>query len=203
MFCNTNIQLASVTSFLTLFKFKVRWWRGALSSRISHIDPFTHPKGVKHLGANLVHTSPCNCIPVFNSSVSIKHLFSQFLIKSELIITVLAIWTQPFLVKNHSSLVSHEVKSWRTLSDWNENVYSFNKLNWYRGITPRTWYSWYSFVDRWDKKHTRGLPSVHMRNGPLKLLWREDRSTLYCLFSVRPKIKTVYEHLWKIDMLLM
>ena len=47
-------------------------------SRICCIDPFIPPTGVKHLGDSLVHTSPGNCIAVFNSSASVKHLFTAF-----------------------------------------------------------------------------------------------------------------------------
>ena len=48
------------------------------TSKICSIDPFTPSKGVKHLGNSLVHTSSHDCIAVFNSSTSVKHLFHSF-----------------------------------------------------------------------------------------------------------------------------
>ena len=60
------------------------------TSRICCINPFTHPAGVMHLGDSLVHASPGNCIPVFNSSTSVELLF-QFLIQSGLDVILLAI----------------------------------------------------------------------------------------------------------------
>ena len=65
------------------------------SSRISSIDPFTPPKCVMHLGDSLVHTSPGYCIPVFNSSSSVKILFSELLTQHELNVTFLSINSTP------------------------------------------------------------------------------------------------------------
>ena len=86
IFCH---QLAGVRYFLTLFSSKFSAEEVICTSRTCCIDPFTPPNGVKHLGDNLIHTSPSNCIPLFNSSISVKHLFLQFLIQSVLDVTFL------------------------------------------------------------------------------------------------------------------
>ena len=53
-------------------------------SRICCIDPFTSPKGAKHLSDSLFHVFLGNSIPEFNSSASVKHLFLQLPTQSEL-----------------------------------------------------------------------------------------------------------------------
>ena len=42
------------------------------------------PTGVKHLDDSPVYLSPASYIPVFNSLASVKHLFLQILIESDL-----------------------------------------------------------------------------------------------------------------------
>ena len=81
------------------------------------IDPFTPPTSVKPLSDSLVHTSPGNCIPVFNSSTSVKHIFTASNSK----------WMEGhFSGYMHSTYFgqesikscSQQVKSWRSSSDW-------------------------------------------------------------------------------------
>ena len=48
------------------------------TSMICCVDLFTPPKGMNYLDDSLVHTIPANCIPVFNSSTSVKFLFHNF-----------------------------------------------------------------------------------------------------------------------------
>ena len=89
------------------------------------MDPITPSTGVKHLD-----TSPSNCIPAFNGSKSVRHLFTACNWK----------WTECNLSGYiNSTCFGKKIIQILSISKSRaENVYSFNKLNWWREITLRT-----------------------------------------------------------------
>ena len=79
---------------------------------------------------NLVHTSPGNCIPIFNSSTSVKHFFSPDLVQSEINVTFSSnINATPFGQK----LFKYCLSASQELKIGMKNVYFFNKLNSHAG----------------------------------------------------------------------
>ena len=88
-----------------------------------HGDLITPPIGMKHQSDNIVYTSPGNCSPASNSS-------ANFIIAS------CSEWTRchssgyitPFpSVRNHSNLVSQQIKSWRSSSDLGQKMFTHLK----------------------------------------------------------------------------
>ena len=121
-------------SFLTLLKFIKVLKRCFASAGSVCINPLTPPTGMKHLCDTLVYTSPVNCIPVFNSSIGVKHIFTASNSK----------WTEcHFSGYVHSNSFGQEWfksclstgKELKSSSDLNKNVYLLNNLRSNRGIT--------------------------------------------------------------------
>ena len=89
---------------------------------------FTPPTGVKHLGDNLVHTSPGNCITAFNSSTHVKHLFSQLLTQKELTSLLWLYKPQSFWSKIIQILSLSKSRTEEIPLIGMKNVCSFNQL---------------------------------------------------------------------------